>query len=1428
MLPKVANTLLHHTSRAVAAVQNQTGYTIRNVLQLQSSSSSPSTGNLGPWNGASSSNSGWNGHGAGPGGAKYQSGSRFYTGYSGAGRAVTQADTSSSNAAAQAYNDDSDERTPVKAVQSLRPRRSSFTFQDRKDDKLGLLKTTQLHTRAHHTIAQRSTSSQSTSTALIPSRPVTPALITAAPGTSVRHETTAAISHGDVADVDSAVLSQAAAQEPASPQEPVPAVEATHAPTFLEDVSMYAVLPEESPSEQELKKEAAAIMKDLEGVENRGERSITTQLERVMKASRPYPVEVWSQAMTAATRLDTSRTVKYTLELYQAMLAQSVPPTGEIYHQVICAYARRDYTIFRLSFRKNGWQNYNESVEGLSQESNFTAAMTLFQAACNIPNTKLPLSTYNTLLRLAGIHRNVDAAIYVFAQLEKRVDVTPTALTYSNLIQVYARVRDLNGAKEVFEEFKEASRTNRLAWDLTDEAQETLIDDYAPREFNPRTRQTLVWHRMIEAYFRCGQPTGSLALLEQMLDTTAGPEFHPDQVPPPTQATFANIIKGFCELRDIRTARSWFERLLLQETSPADDYAPQLVPTRPNARAWTTILTGLIKEEAWGELLDVLSKLHQYTERDNLSHITFDIKRAFSGVLHYVSRTSNDVPVREKEVVDLFSAIALQHDLATLPTVKSHPQSQLFATLVLEEYIRLGHIEAGLQFFENVTLHERKYIDDGHIPALDHDRRVPFQHFLDVVPQRFLRLPALTLPDVLRLAQVSDIMASIHRSGTLYLQAYSQFRKHADLSQLSAKDWAMLLRIGCVHLKEAANPIVEKSVHVSTLQDIVKDMVKNFPALDTLASEPEFRPQFCRDVVVQLRTQYGDDIALPLVRSMGHLFESNIASSDAVLQYVHAAQQRTVGQSIPMKTGSSKSYHIDLRLSKMIDDLMMQPGGSAQVAWNNFNTAERRGIAPKPATLGHMISFYGRKRDMAKVEYLYQVAQELVVKIKEEQWRRAAWDYIENCMIVAFAHCDAIDRAYVHRDRIIASGSVPNSDAYGALLLNVTDTTDDASNAMALWNEAISRGLLPSTYMYNNIISKLAKARRADECLVMFEDLKARGLQPSSVTYGTIISAMCRVGNEQQAAAFFEEMTQHPAYRPRVPPYNTMMQFYTYTKPDRERVLYYYDLMQKAKVQPTSHTYKVLMDVFGTIEPVDEAAVNDIFAQVTSGGTPLVQGVHWASLINMYGCVKKDLDKAIEVFDSISAHPSTARVSTVLPDATVFEALINVIVSLHRFDMLEPFMQRLWGSNMHMTAYIANIIIKGYASAGDIASARTFFETMQDPPQGIAAPHNRTTHEDRDETVLPADIPVYREPSTWEEMIRAELRSGSRQKAIDLLTRVQQRQYPVGVYNRISGILLQHDSQPSPLDVESPVSSSPKTGSYEPDSPSAQSSQTSI
>lgn len=193
------------------------------------------------------------------------------------------------------------------------------------------------------------------------------------------------------------------------------------------------------------------------------------------------------------------------------------------------------------------------------------------------------------------------------------------------------------------------------------------------------------------------------------------------------------------------------------------------------------------------------------------------------------------------------------------------------------------------------------------------------------------------------------------------------------------------------------------------------------------------------------------------------------------------------------------------------------------------------------------------------------------------------------------------------------------------------------------------------------------------------------------------------------------------------------------------------------------------------IEPVDVSSMEDVFSRLVTDRRLQVGGVHWASLINSYGCALKDFTKAADVFDSIEHHPATTKSGLKMPDALCYEAMFNVLVTLRRADLIPAYLARLHASGVHMTAYIANLLIKGYAGAGRLDEARQVFERLSDPPIGMAAPNNHVPHSGSGASEVSSAAPVYREPSTWEAMVRAELGAGNRDNAVALLQRVQAR-----------------------------------------------------
>jgi pentatricopeptide repeat protein len=164
-----------------------------------------------------------------------------------------------------------------------------------------------------------------------------------------------------------------------------------------------------------------------------------------------------------------------------------------------------------------------------------------------------------------------------------------------------------------------------------------------------------------------------------------------------------------------------------------------------------------------------------------------------------------------------------------------------------------------------------------------------------------------------------------------------------------------------------------------------------------------------------------------------------------------------------------------------------------------------------------------------------------------------------------------------------------------------------------------------------------------------------------------------------------------------------------------------------------------LLDAFGSIEPVDVASLESTFQDALSQS--YVQGPHWAALINAWGCVLKDLDRAVEIFQSIKAQDQA------LPDAIVYEAFFSALFTAKRLDLVSQYLDRMRESGVHMTAYIANVLIRGYTSVGNMDRARATFDSLVDPPIGVAAPHNHLTPSAPSVQSVPADAPVYREVS---------------------------------------------------------------------------------
>jgi len=154
--------------------------------------------------------------------------------------------------------------------------------------------------------------------------------------------------------------------------------------------------------------------------------------------------------------------------------------------------------------------------------------------------------------------------------------------------------------------------------------------------------------------------------------------------------------------------------------------------------------------------------------------------------------------------------------------------------------------------------------------------------------------------------------------------------------------------------------------------------------------------------------------------------------------------------------------------------------------------------------------------------------------------------------------------------------------------------------------------------------------------------------------------------------------------------------------------------------------------------------MDEVVNTMQSRGVEL-SGNHYSSIIFARGCAMQDLEGARSVFDSLRSKkrkvvssslwpmgrmmrgPPAPR--TALPDVLAYEALFSVFITHHRVDLMQEYLDKMINEDhVRPTAYINNLLIKGWASVGDLTAAREVFESMADPAAGAAAPNNHAPH----------------------------------------------------------------------------------------------------
>ncbi|KAJ1021855.1 hypothetical protein NDA16_003618 [Ustilago loliicola] len=1413
---KLASHIWRGAAQSAANAAHNSANTFRGAFQGASSGSASSTttgSSASGW--ASGLSSSGSSAGAGAGGAKFHAGRGAHFSYQHTGCALSQASTTSNSDNNNKSNDDDDEIRRQKA------------YKLRLDDQQPLLASpghltkSQMQVRFRHAFAVKQG----------------PLLVSAG------EQAAASQTEGD------------ASQQ----QKRLASTSATNTTTNNDDVSDAEAQPSSSVNFTGISSRDR-LYRNLRSASNRKD---AAQVRIGVDAFKALPNEQKTTAgfnMVMESLLSVRKqgqSVSEITDTYNDMIQAGLSPNSRTYTVLVKALCARDAETASLppptaeASSDDVKRSQADASSATAPQDDYNQALELMGVCHTSRMFFSDEDAYNAVLSSCALRGDVDRALSVLDLLERNMFTNTNAASFKHLIKTFVtdpqikpdetlpmqQARKLAACKQVFDEFLLASQEPK--WKHEGDVQ--------------------VWSFLIDAHFALNDPSGAVKLFERMLQGG-------DNVPALQTSVISSMISGFLDVGDTATALHWFSKVspvVAEADAPA---ASKSALPLPDCRTIEQLIASLAAsdeqyleplERVFRVYLQRCADLHVDAEFSTLSQVVSANVAIAQRLVNANAAEEANAPLdRALDAAGGFFAqqaarihllnpadnVQQTHDLVS--AIFQLTDVLLTANRAVDAGATLTY--AGL-FVENLDVTAEPFKAFGERLSQFASRFLTTDSSAsatDLAPIRLFASAEFVAP-VLRAADLLDenVAANI---ANLYRSVHTQTPDAITSLPFSVDAWSLILEAFCFE-ELNVRPLNLDAFKADGIPIVLQDLAK-LPVADANTAEGTIvRPAVDASKAIEVTVaRYGDE-ALSLlpdwVKQSASATAAAAAAAQDNVQEVAAETSSDAGSASQMtastpattppqqysplhrqdlpaptfSTGPSALSAHNFPPVQVVDTdfgqkllSVARPSGQhdAPRVYNEVVEQAKVGNYAHPEALAVLIGAFGRLGNVERVEELYAMAQQVLhALVGDAAWQSSGWFRIEDAMIQALSHAGRPEAATTHRHRIIAAGGSPTNNSYASLIATIRDTTDDASIAQELFDESQRFGIRPSTYLFNTVISKLSRARKADRALQLFDEMTLNlRIKPTSVTYGAVINACCRIGDEQRAVHLFERMERDSAFKPRVPPYNTMMQYYIQSVPDREKALIYYNKMIAAGVEPSAHTYKLLLDMFGAIEPVQPQEMERVFAEIVANPSVMVQGTHWASLINCYGCMLNDLERAIATFDSIATHSSTQarKDGNNMPDAVSFEALLAVFVAHHRSDLIRSHLDKMKQAGVAMTAYVANLLIRGYSmEEGEVGleEARALFESMSEPAAGVAAMGNHPPRAhgagapasaDGAATSSPsspaasvasdgAENPfgsVQREPSTYEAMIRAELSHGHADRAAALVDRMEARAFP--------------------------------------------------
>ncbi|KAI7880201.1 TPR-like protein [Lichtheimia hyalospora FSU 10163] len=429
-----------------------------------------------------------------------------------------------------------------------------------------------------------------------------------------------------------------------------------------------------------------------------------------------------------------------------------------------------------------------------------------------------------------------------------------------------------------------------------------------------------------------------------------------------------------------------------------------------------------------------------------------------------------------------------------------------------------------------------------------------------------------------------------------------------------------------------------------------------------------------------------------------------------------------------------------------------------------------KGLLPKPNVVRDMIQQATRYKDIASAQRIYDLTKDSlgqwVANSSNNSQQRHAVQNVLNSMLIAYARAEDVPRAKEFYDELRARDMVPDGDGYASLLACTPNSTaDESTDALDIYDEAMKHHVRPTVYFYNVIMSKLAKCRKIELVLQFFDEMKRNRVAPNSITYAAVITACLKCSSDVRAERYFHEMLGDPRFQPRIGVFNSMIQFYAQQKPNREKALEYFHLLQRYRLQPSAHTFRLLIEVHANITPFDMVTAHRVLTDMERRHGVSPGPTHYATLIRSYGCLHRDVPSAEAVYNEM-------RKARVRPDDSVYQAMFSTYIENNDLESAERLYGEMRQGGAMSSAYIENLFIAGYGTRGMMDKAEERWNKLADVKQKT------------DRSI------IVREPSTYEAMVKAYLANNQQDKAASIVKQMQgARNFPVKIVEAVHQLL---------------------------------------